>query len=758
MRLLIAYCAVGACLCLAQDRSRLPGLLNFEEVSAFDARGGWNAPAGDVFLEEQVVHGGKRAVRVERKAGSSGAFSTVNYVVPLDFAGTVVALRGWVKTEEVSQFAGLWMREDGETPGNSVAFDSMQKLGIKGTTDWTQYTISVPVRPEGRQIYIGFLLSGTGKAWADDLELLVDGKPVAEAPKVERPRTILETDHEFDGGSKVSVTELSPAQIANLATLGRVWGFLKYHHPKVTAGAVHWDYELFRVMPQVLKAEDRAAGNAAIGKWVASLGPVPACEPCAAPPSKETTHLAADLAWIRDEALLGAELSRALQGIHEKRSAGRQFFVSKVTGVGNPEFKNEPAYGRARFPDAGYQLLGLFRYWNMIQYWFPYRDLIGEDWGKALSDSIPKFALAGSSDDYKREFLKLIARVHDTHANLWSSLAVRPPVGNCQVPAIFRFVEDRAVVAGFFSADGPERSHLMRGDVIDAIDGKAVADLVQEWTPYYAASNRPTALRDMGRNLTQGPCGEVKLRVVRDGETVEVASARVSDRPASQDGVSRHDIPGDAFRLLSKDVAYIKISELKRADVRKDIESAMGTKGLILDIRNYPSDFPIFQLGSHLVEKPTPFVRFTSGDLSNPGAFLYSEKVSLDAGGPHYAGRVVVLVDEVSQSSAEYHSMAFRAAPNAIVIGSTTAGADGNVSQIPLPGGLSTMISGIAVLYPDDRPTQRVGIVPDREVRPTIAGIRAGRDEVLEAAIREILGAGAAEAEVRGTASAGRGN
>jgi C-terminal processing protease CtpA/Prc len=93
----------------------------------------------------------------------------------------------------------------------------------------------------------------------------------------------------------------------------------------------------------------------------------------------------------------------------------------------------------------------------------------------------------------------------------------------------------------------------------------------------------------------------------------------------------------------------------------------------------------------------------------------------------------------VSQSNAEYTTMAFRAATGAKVIGSTTAGADGNVSQIPLPGGLNSMISGIGVFYPDKRPTQRVGIVPDIEVKPTIAGIRAGRDELLDAAMAEIL-------------------
>src|SRR5258706_4671129 len=94
----------------------------------------------------------------------------------------------------------------------------------------------------------------------------------------------------------------------------------------------------------------------------------------------------------------------------------------------------------------------------------------------------------------------------------------------------------------------------------------------------------------------------------------------------------------------------------------------------------------------------------------------------------------------MTQSSAEYHAMALRARPGAVVVGSTTAAADGNLSPIPLPGGLRTLISGIGVFYPDKRPTQRVGIVPDLVVRPTIARMRAARDEGLEAAIQRVLG------------------
>jgi hypothetical protein len=58
------------------------------------------------------------------------------------------------------------------------------------------------------------------------------------------------------------------------------------------------------------------------------------------------------------------------------------------------------------------------------------------------------------------------------------------------------------------------------------------------------------------------------------------------------------------------------------------------------------------------------------------------------------------------------------------------------------------MISGIGVFYPDKKPTQRIGIIPEIEARPTIQGVRSGRDEVLEAALRHILGPSVSAAEI----------
>jgi len=717
-------------------RPELTGLLDFEAEHVGGVPKNWNGtPAGTFAVDGQIVHGGRWALRIERTDTSPGAFTSVSKTIPIDFTGTELEMRGFLRTEDVANYTGLWMREDGDG-GEMLALDNMQRRQLKGTTGWAEYSITLPLNKAAKRLVFGVLSSGTGRAWADDLRLLVDGKALTSLPRVELPKTALDLDKEFDPGSGIALKELTKTQIANLAMLGKVWGFVKYHHPLVAAGKRHWDYDLFRVMPRVLAAGDAPAARSAVNEWIAALGAVPPCNPCASLADTDI-HLRPPVAWLTDD-VLGSELAATLRVIYRNRPSQAQFYVSLQPMVGNPSFDHEPAYGALKLPDAGYQLLTLYRFWNIVEYWFPYRDVIGTNWDDELTAFIPRIALAGDTETYKREVMALIARVNDTHANLWSSLDARPPTGACQIPITLRFVENQAVVTASAAGAPDLSSTLTPGDVVTAIDGVAVSELATRWSPYYAASNEPTRLRDLARSMTRGACGAAALTVSRDGRTQEIKVARIA---AAESGTpNTHDRPGDTFRKLSPDVAYLKLSSVKLAEAASYIEKAAGTKGLVIDIRNYPSEFMVFALGSRLVAQPAPFVRFTQGDLANPGAFHWGPPLSLQPAAPHYAGKIVILVDEVSQSQAEYTTMAFRVAPNATVVGSTTAGADGNVSAIPLPGGLRSMISGIGVFYPDKKPTQRVGIVADIDAKPTVEGMRSGRDEVLEVALRQILG------------------
>lgn len=683
---------------------------------------------------------------MERTASSPNDFSTITKGIAMDFEGRRIELRGFLRTKDVTGFVGLWMREDGDSP--NLEFDNMQSRAVKGTQDWQEYTISLRVNPDARVLAFGVLIQGTGVLWIDGLQLLVDGKPVWEAPKVKREPTALDTDHEFDHGSGINLDSLNDAQVENLVTLGKVWGFLKYHHPAVTSGRRHWDYDLFRVLPTLLAVKNRPEGNAAFLRWIQSLGPLPECHDCAAAKLEQRDlTMPPPIGWIHDHDRLGAELSRALETVYAHRPATRsQFYLTMIPGVQNPKFEHELSYNGIRLPDAGYQLLAAYRFWNIVDYWSPYRDIIGGDWDDALRKHIRPIALARTRADYERELMALIAELHDTHANLWSSIAVRPPAGACSVPVRIAFVDHHPVVSAFATEDA-QTSGLQVGDIIDGIDGVAVSKLIEDWTPYYSDSNVAARERDMAQSLLHGACGTAQLRILRNSEATTATAPRIPSAQIPHE--FRHDRPGPAFQRLSNDIGYLKLSAFKTADVPSYLDSAAGTKGLIIDIRNYPSEFAVFSLGQKLITQSTNFARFTIGDLENPGAFHWGVTINLRPQEPHYSGKIVILIDEISQSQAEYTSMALRAAPGAVVVGSMTAGADGNVSNFTLPGGLTSMISGIGVFYPDGKPTQRVGIVPDVEVRPTIQGIRDGRDEVLEAGVRAIVGSEAADEEIR---------
>lgn len=725
----------------AQNQPSLAVMLGFEAPPNGTCPGGWSCSVpGTIAADSEVLHGGKWSARIEQQADSTQQFSSVTKRIPMDFGGGRIELRGFIRSENVRGFAAFWICEDG--PDGSVGFASMlDRQPVKGTSPWTEYSISLQVNSEGRTLVFGFLLDGPGKAWADDLQLLVDGKPVWEGSKVERPKTVLDTDHEFDGGSRITLKSLSPIQIDNLTTLGKVWGFLKYYHPEVTGGKRHFDYDLLRVLPKIIAAPDRKTAHDAMLRWIDSLGEVTPCQKCGKL-DESNLYFRPDLDWISDESSLGPDLSRILQTIRVGRPAtGQQFYVSLAPGVGNPVFQNEPGYN-VRLPDAGFQLLALYRYWNIIEYWYPYRDLIGDkNWNVILPEFLPRIALSKDRDSYQREMLALVARVQDTHANLWGSLAFRPPVGTCQLPIDVHFVDRQAVVATYSNPELGKATGLKPGDVIEQLDGTSVSDLIGQWMPYYAASNETTRLRDLGRSMTRGDCAKpLRLRIRRGQNTLDLTATRVMASLIGSKTSATHDRLGDAFQLLSPDVAYLKLSAVKAADAPRYVDAASKSKGLIIDIRNYPSEFVVFALGQLLVDRPTEFARFTMGDLSNPGAFHWGAVVSLQPKEPHYASKVVILVDEISVSQAEYTTMAFRSAHGATVIGSTTSGADGNVSEIRLPGNISTMISGIGVFYPDKKPTQRIGVIPDREVKPTVAGIREGRDQVLEAAIRQVVG------------------
>ncbi|MEO1088659.1 MAG: hypothetical protein AAFY88_30880, partial [Acidobacteriota bacterium] len=359
-----------------------------------------------------------------------------------------------------------------------------------------------------------------------------------------------------------------------------------------------------RTLPGLLAAPDAAARDQLFAAWLKAVGEPEPCDPCAA--VAEEPHLTARLDWIET---LTPELKESLLAIYERRFQGDdRFFVASAPRVANPELTAELDYAALTEVDAGYRLLAVFRLWNIIEYYFPYRDVIDEDWGEVLVDTIPRVLAADTKDAYQLEMLRFIARIDDGHSQLWSADPLRPPVGECQLPVVTRFIEGLPAVVQLADGVDAAASALRPGDAISALDGAAVGDLVESWLPFYPGSNLTHRKTGIARNLTRGACGPVTVTVDRGGEQMEIKTERIGDVEPTR---YAHDRPGDVFQRLSDDVAYLKLTGVSGAEVDKYLEGAAGSKGLVIDIRNYPSSFMVFALGQRLIEEKVDFATIT---------------------------------------------------------------------------------------------------------------------------------------------------
>lgn len=680
-------------------------------------------------LDSTNVKSGKYSASIDFKEGKS-SWRSWGFTIPDNYEGKKITLSGYIKTENITDgYAGIWMRID-----PSIAFDNMENRGIKGTTDWTKYEITLDMNPEKtKKIALGGLLEGKGKMWIDDLNVFIDGKDIKDL----KPKIIpAEKDKEFDKGSGITGISVDKNLIKNLKNLGLIWGFLKYHHPNIARGDYNWDYELFRILPKILNPENNKNQDEIMVKWINNLGQFSQKNEIAV--KSFQVKIEPDLGWIKNSGF-SDELTTLLLNVKNADRKYEHYYLGLQQGVGNPIFEHENAYPSIKYDDAGFRLLTLFKYWNIIQYYFPYKNLIEEDWKKVLEEFIFKFIDAKDDTRYMLSVLELIGRIHDTHANIWSNHKVLNNYFGLRYAAFeITFIENKPVVTSFYAKKLGNDTGLEIGDIISAIDNKPVAEIVREKLKYHPASNYPTKLRDIARNLLRTNDSTINVEYIRNDK---IESTTLKTFPSSELNIrSKFSTNDTCFKLINKEISYINNSSLKRKYLPKIWNEIQNTKGLIIDNRNYPSDFPVHELSRYLMPDVTPFVKMTNGSIESPGLFTFFKNSSTvgKKNEGYYKGKVVILINEISQSASEYSAMGYRVNPNAIIVGSTTAGADGNVSQIYLPSGISTMISGLGVYYPDGKETQRIGIVPDFELKPTVQGIKNGEDELLNKAIEII--------------------
>ncbi|GAB4188052.1 MAG: hypothetical protein Tsb002_14000 [Wenzhouxiangellaceae bacterium] len=509
----------------------------------------------------------------------------------------------------------------------------------------------------------------------------------------------------------------------DLVTVGRAWGLLKYTHPEVTRCAVDWDQALLQAL-QI--TEQSTAANpldlALRGLLNQASGNVnPAAVDDQTP------------GWISQSGI-AADLQGILSALSQ-RTVDQQCYVAATPGTNQAEFSDDGAEVASTVGSNGRYVRGLaaLRYWNAIEYFFPYRDDIGRDWAAILRDFLPEILNADQSDDYVFAMRRFTASIEDGHA-FFEHPIFQQRVGWAPPPFTVRTIDGRMIVEKTL----PQAAELTPGDEVVTVEGIAIS----EWRDNLSALSNGS--NPIGRESTLN-------RYILNGVPTSGQAQRNYGFRRPDGSEYRADLPlnfvfseslasnGDdvwQIREVEQRCSYgvVDLARLETAQLGQMLNDLRDTDGIIFDARNYPNGV-IWSLADLLYGEARPLAAFEVPDLSRPGQ--YNTVIAQFGGQRHvdYSGRIIVLFNETTQSQAEYTVMGLQAYGNTLTIGSQTAGADGDITQMNLPGGITAFFTGLGVYYPDGTPTQRFGIVPDLHVYPTRTALTEGRDELLDTAL-----------------------
>lgn len=419
------------------------------------------------------------------------------------------------------------------------------------------------------------------------------------------------------------------------------------------------------------------------------------------------------------------------------------------------------------YPSLGYRILAAAKIFSTIDHFHPAKDLMDRNWSDAYRSTLPLFVQAKDSLEYMRAVAELYSTVQDSHGFIAHpedgfSLRLNPTIqgrGNRVPPVYTRVVEGKVVIYGIYDATICEKISLQLGDVILSIDGRDPIQMIDEARKYQCASTKASQTFFVCNFVLFGNNGEVKKLKVQgaDGKVRNVTMPVLGEfggnwwsDPYAQHFVSTHITP--TYRLLSKDIVYADLtSGMQPRDFDSLYKMYKNTKTIIFDVRGYPNfdgDAFKFQLKNRhglTAEFHNPHPSAPNVDdglhaemtgVSEVNTSYQKVAVMTNPTDPVYRGKVIVLANESNQSWGDHICVVFKAMCNATLIGAPTSGTDGGFNEFDIPGDLILWFTGSETSFPDGTRIQRRGVKPDISVYPTIKGIQAGKDEVLDRAIK----------------------
>ena len=562
--------------------------------------------------------------------------------------------------------------------------------------------------------------------------------------------------------SALAFAQQLPPENQRLFDTGKLWITVRYFHPYLAYRTdINWDTALIDTLPKIRAASSPQDYAAAVNTMLAALH-----DPLTYAALLQNKKL-------QDEGKVGIQRSRFYHGLPPNRShspfyysglilkpspgsietvtvpLGANVFASVRLSEPVPEKESSSVllqpdrpYTEPAYPSVEYRILAAYQIWGVIHYFFAYKDLMDEDWDKILGDYLPKFIAAKDGREYHLAVAELISYLSDSDATVRSA-ELTQYFGEVPVGLRLRLIDKKPIITEILDEEA-KKSGVKPGDMVAKVDGENMGERIKREANYLSASTAQSLGYSVMEQILSGPESSTAVLTIAsaDGQTKEVKLVR-SRQYLSALKTQR---TGDIVKILPNGIGYADLDRLQPSEVDAMFEKLRDTQAIIFDMRGQPHDIA-GAIAGRLTEKENVGAAIITGpiamhpDLPQPGRETSTASYFEIQTVPYsdrwkYKGKTVMLIDGRTSGAAERTGLFLEAANRTESIGTPSAGADGDPSSFDVPGGITITFSGHDIRHPNGGALQRLGLQPAVTVTPTVGGIRAGRDEVLEAALQ----------------------
>jgi carboxyl-terminal processing protease len=525
----------------------------------------------------------------------------------------------------------------------------------------------------------------------------------------------------------------SPSQVRNLATFGRLWGYLKYYHSEALRGRPDWDSTLLKQIPVMEKLRSAKEFDSYVSKWYASL-------PASKLANVEVARSADSLVHRFSEADINAfevprNLKKELVKLYRYHVADTSRYATRFYGnhLYDHIIHTEDAHEQPLYPSREMRLLALFRYWNTIEYFYPHKNRLA-NWNRVLHKYIPVFLSASDSTQYHAAIRALIHELPDSH-----SFVQFPGEVYYFYPFRLDYIEGKYVIGQCDSLIAITNDYK-QGDEVISINGISTRDREQELLQTTTGTNNLSRQRNIAQNL------------LKTGDSVVQVTFRRGDHSFTK-AVALHSWPvyskmkraaaAPLWKQVDDGIWHVRFCSIRNPDTLRTLfRDIRNAQTVIWDMRDYPNFSVVTQLYKYMFNKQTALTEELTASDFYPGMFTrspYHFTPSVSDSTEAFEGRMIILVDEHTQSLSESVAAVLRLRPNTLVMGRQTAGTTGNITWITLPGGVSVSYTGVGVVGMQESFEQGNGVKIDLPILLTHANVTGHKDFMLEQAIRHSL-------------------